>query len=290
MSAQWSLSAGNADDVSIAIVGGGKMGEAILGGWLAAEDGPAAALGAGNFVVANPGEPRRVYLQGRYGVECVADACCIERADIVLLAVKPQVMMSVLENMATLPAYAGAQGGPLFVSIAAGLSTNRLEAALASGSRVVRCMPNTPLLVGSGVTAVAGGAAATEADIALVRDLFACLGKAFIVEEGDIDAVGALSGSGPAYVAAFIEALRDAGVAQGLDAALAESLAFETVRGTADLMARTGQDVKTTREAVCSPGGSTLAALAAMDEAGFASVVDAGVAAAVRRSKELGQC
>lgn len=299
MPARWPVVAGNADDAGnadiagdmrIAIVGGGKMGEAILGGWLAAKEGPAAALGAENFAVANPGAARRAYLQERYGVECVADACDIQRADMVVLAVKPQVMMSVLEEMATLAAYAGAQAGPLFVSIAAGLSTARLEGALAPGSRVVRCMPNTPLLVGSGVTAVAGGACATEVDVALVRDLFACLGEAFVVDEGDVDAMGALSGSGPAYVAAFIEALRDAGVAQGLDAALAESLAFETVRGTVDLMARTGQDVKTTREAVCSPGGSTLAALAAMDEAGFASTVNDGVAAAVRRSKELGQC
>lgn len=279
-----------AGDMRIAIVGGGKMGEAILGGWLAASDGPAAALHARNFVVANPGESRRAYLQGRYGVECVVDACDIDRADMAVLAVKPQVMMGVLEKMARCSTYAGAHGGPLFVSIAAGLSTMRLEAALAPGSRVVRCMPNTPLLVGSGVTAVAGGTAATKADVALVRDLFACLGMACIVEEDDVDAVGALSGSGPAYVAAFIEALRDAGVAQGLDAPLAESLAFETVRGTVDLMTRTGQDVKTTREAVCSPGGSTLAALAAMDEAGFASAVDAGMVAAVRRSKELGQC
>ena len=110
------------------------------------------------------------------------------------------------------------------------------------------------------------------------------------MDEADIDAVGALSGSGPAYVAAFVEALRDAGAALGLDAALAERLAFETVRGTIELMARTGQDAETTRVAVCSPGGSTLAALAAMEEAGFAPAIAAGLSAAVRRSKELGQC
>ncbi len=280
----------NLADARIAIVGGGKMGEAIMGGWIAAEAAPADVLDAHNFVVANPGEPRRMFLQEHYGVACVADACEIERADIVVLAVKPQVMMGVLEGIAALPAYAGGSAGPLFVSIAAGLSTERLQAALAPGARLVRTMPNTPLLVGAGVTAVTGGDAATSADVELVRALFSCLGTACVVEEEAIDAVGALSGSGPAYVAAFVEALRDAGVACGLDAALSESLAFETVRGTAELMACTGQDAESTRVAVCSPGGTTLAALEAMDKAGFSPAVAAGLAAAVRRSKELSQC
>lgn len=274
----------------IALVGGGKMGEAIMGGWIAADTAPADALRADSFVVANPGRERRGFLTQRYGVACVADACEIDGADIVILAVKPQVMMGVLESIAPLPAYAGAAEGPLFVSIAAGLTTSRLEGALPVGARLVRTMPNTPLLVGAGATAVAGGARATDEDVELVRDLFACLGRAFVVDEADMDAVGALSGSGPAYVAALVEALRDAGTAQGLGAALAEELAFQTVRGTAELMHRTGQDAETTRVAVCSPGGSTLAALAAMEEAGFSRSLRAGVAAAVRRSEELGAC
>lgn len=286
------MSAGLNDmaEARIALIGGGKMGEAIMGGWMSADAAPAGALSARNFVVANPGGERRAYLQERYGVACVADAREIDRADVVVLAVKPQVMMGVLESIAHLPAYEGGSGGPLFVSIAAGLSTARLQAALPPGARLVRTMPNTPLLVGAGVTAVVGGSAATHDDVELVRSLFSCLGTACVVEEDAIDAVGALSGSGPAYVAAFVEALRDAGAACGLDPALAESLAFETVRGTAELMARTGQDAETTRVAVCSPGGSTLAALAAMEQAGFAPAVEAGLEAAVRRSKELGQC
>lgn len=279
-----------ADGMRIALVGGGKMGEAIMGGWIGAHEAPADVLGPENFVVANPGGERRSFLQERYGVACVDDARRIGPADLVLLAVKPQVMMGVLEGIKEEEAYAGGPDGPLFVSIAAGLSTARLEAALPPGARLVRTMPNTPLLVGAGVTAVTGGAHAAPDDVALVRDLFACLGTACVVDEADIDAVGALSGSGPAYVAAFVEALRDAGAALGLDAALAERLAFETVRGTIELMARTGQDAETTRVAVCSPGGSTLAALAAMEEAGFAPAIAAGLSAAVRRSKELGQC
>lgn len=274
----------------VALIGGGKMGEAIMGGLIAAECAPADGLDAQSFVVANPGQERRDHLTHRYGVECVADARDIEGADVVILAVKPQVMMGVLEGIAGLPAYGGGAEGPLFVSIAAGLTTERLEGVLPDGSRLVRTMPNTPLLVGEGATAVAGGANAAEADVDLVRALFACLGQAFVVAEDGIDAAGAVSGSGPAYVAALVEALRDAGSRQGLDPQLAEALAFQTVYGTALLMERTGQDAETTRRAVCSPGGSTLAALAAMAKAGFAESLDAGVDAAVRRSKELGAC
>lgn len=274
----------------VAIIGGGKMGEAIMGGWIASDAAPADTLSAASFIVANPGSERRDYLTARYGVTCVTDARDIPEADLVVLAVKPQVMMGVFESIANLPAYAGGAEGPLFVSIAAGLSTARLEAALPAGARLVRVMPNTPLLVGAGATTVTAGSQATPEDVALVHDLFACLGAAFVVDEDAMDATGAVSGSGPAYVAAMIEALRDAGAKQGLDPALAEALAQQTVLGTALLMNETGDDPATTRKAVCSPGGSTLAALAAMDEAGFAQVFEAGVEAAVRRSKELGQC
>ncbi len=274
----------------IVVVGGGKMGEAVLGGWIAASAGPAACLSVHNFAVANPGEERRAYLRQTYGVSCIADVREATRADMVILAVKPQVMRGVLESIAGLETYAGGSAGPLFVSVAAGLSTESLASALAPESRIVRTMPNTPLLVGCGVTAVAGGKFATDQDVELVRDLFDCLGMACVVDEDDVDAIGAVSGSGPAYVAALIEALRDAGARAGLDAALAERLAFATVRGTAELMARKGQDAETTRLAVCSPGGTTLAALAAMEEAGFSSSLDAGVAAAYRRSKELASC
>lgn len=278
------------DKTRIAVVGGGKMGEAIMGGWIGAQEAPAEFLSSANFAVANPGEARRAYLEERYGVTCVASVEDIEAADIVLLAVKPQIMIGVLEQIAVLPAYAGGEEGPLFVSVAAGLSTARLESVLPRGARLVRVMPNTPLLVGAGATTVTGGAQATEHDVELVRELFACLGTAHVVAEEAMDATGAVSGSGPAYVAAFVEALRDAGVAQGLDAELAEALAWQTVQGTAQLVHETGQDAMTVRVNVCSPGGSTLAGLAAMEEAGFARAIDVGVAAAVNRSKELGQC
>ncbi|WP_139652657.1 pyrroline-5-carboxylate reductase [Raoultibacter phocaeensis] len=274
------------ESTRIALIGGGKMGEAIMGGWIASAQAPADALSAVNFTVANPGMPRREYLERAYGVSTVAQACEIRAADIVVLAVKPQVMMGMLETIAAVPAYRGC----LFVSIAAGMTTERLQAALPMDARLVRTMPNTPLLVGAGATSVCGSPSATDGDVDLVRELFACLGAAFVVDEGAMDATGALSGSGPAYVAAMIEALVSAGVNEGLSAELSEALAIQTVWGTAELLRATGQTPEQVRVSVCSPGGSTLAALAAMDEAGLSRAYEAGVRAAVQRSKELGAC
>ncbi len=273
-------------DVTIALIGGGKMGEAIMGGLIRSSSPFAAGLSADSFIVANPGEARRSYLQEEYGVRCVASAREIPAASIVILAVKPQVMGGVLEEIRA----AGNFDTSLFISIAAGLATARFCQELSLRSRVVRTMPNTPLLVGAGVTAVCASSRCTPADVELVRSLFACLGQAYVVDESLVDAVGAVSGSGPAYVASLVEHLAHAGELAGLDAALAEQLAFGTLCGTARLMTEREQSAEETRVSVCSPGGSTLAALAAMDNAGIADVYAAGVAAAVRRSKELGAC
>lgn len=261
-----------------------------MSGWLAADEGPAAALAPESFTAVNPGEERQRALRERYGVACAGDASLVEAADLVLLAVKPQVMMDVLTVVRENRAFAGGARGPLFVSIAAGLATARLEEALPSGARLVRVMPNMPLTVGAGAASVTPGSAVLPGDLELVRDLFASLGAAVVVSEDDMDATCALSGSGPAYVAAMIEALRDAGVEQGLDFEVAQSLALQTVFGTALLIKETGGDVAAVRESVCSPGGTTLAALEAMRAVGFEAVFAAGVSAAVRRSKELASC
>lgn len=271
-------------DARIAVVGGGKMGEAILGGWLRTQSGIAAPCAADQFVVVNPGQERRTYLEAEYGVHCIPDVSELEAADIILLAVKPQVMIEVLASLKQHSFVADA----LCISIAAGLSTERIESALPAGTRLVRAMPNIALLVGEGATTLCAGAAATERDTSTVRDLFGCIGQAFIVDESMMDATGAINGCGPAYVAALIEALADAGAAQGLDRQMAEGLATQTVLGTGRLMVERGQSAEKTRVDVCSPGGTTLAALAAMEEAGFTQSIADGVEAAVRRSKELG--
>ena len=280
------------DRKTFAIIGGGKMGEAILSGWLASEVAPAAAIAADDVVVVEPGEERRAYLGETHGVTCVADVAGVagaQAADVVVLAVKPQVMMGVLDSIAQQPAFQGGAEGPLFVSIAAGLPTDRLAEGLPQGAPLVRVMPNMPLMVGAGASGVCGGANATADQVQYVADLFGCLGRAVVVDEADMDAVCAVSGSGPAYVAALVEAMRDAGAAQGLDPALAEVLALQTVLGTARLIDETALTPQTAREAICSPGGTTLAALDAMSAAGFAPSIDEGIAAAVKRSKELAQ-
>lgn len=271
----------------IALIGGGKMGEAIVAGWIAAREGAAACLDANSIVVAEPGEERRAHLHDAHGVTCVADGSEIMRADIVVFAVKPQAIDAVVASLADKRAYAGGAAGPLFVSIAAGVTTSRLEGMLAPGSRVVRTMPNLPLQVGAGATGVAGGACATPEDVETVRSLFVCLGEAVVVDEADLDAVCAVSGSGPAYVAALVEAMADGGRRCGLDRALAERLALFTVFGTAKTLIETGQDVSAFKQAVCSPGGTTIAALDAMEAAGMSEAIRGGVEAAARRSKEL---
>lgn len=271
----------------IALVGCGKMGGAALDGWLRSSKAPADALEASSFVVVSPREEHRAEIENAYGVATVADVSQLRGLgpfDTVVLAVKPQVMGAVLEGLADVY---GADL-PLVVTIAAGIPTSRYEAALGHDARVVRVMPNMPLQVGMGASVVAGGSNASEEDVRLVNDLFDALGTSSVVPEDQIDAVGAISGSGPAYVAYMVEALRDAGVRAGLDAGLAESLALETVGGTYAAMKAQGSSPEEMRISVCSPKGTTLAALAAMDDAGFKEVFESGVQAAIRRSIELG--
>lgn len=272
------------------VIGGGKMGEAILSGWLASDSQPADSIEAADMVVVEPGEERRAYLSETHGVTCVADASLAPAADVVVLAVKPQVMMGVLAQCRELEAFQPTGEGPLFVSIAAGLPTERLVEALPEGAPLVRVMPNMPLMVSAGASGVCASATSTDEQVAYVASLFGCLGRAVVVDESEMDVVCALSGSGPAYVAAMIEALRDAAAAEGLKPELAETLALQTVLGTARLIAETGVSPEDARIAVCSPGGTTLAALDAMNAKGFSEVFQAGVSAAVIRSKELAQC
>ena len=276
---------------NVLVVGGGKMGEAILAGWIASVEPPADRIDSSSVRVVEPSGDRRAFLEEKYGVTCFESVVDAPGADVVVLAVKPQVMMGMLEDLRKNDGL-GADGAkaPLFVSIAAGLTTQKLEAALPAGVALVRVMPNMPLSIGAGASGVCGGSAASAEQADYVAQLFGCLGRAVVVDESQMDAVCALSGSGPAYVAAMIESLRDAAVAEGLDYELAEALALQTVLGTAQLIATTDISVAAAREAVCSPGGTTLAALDAMNAAGFDDVFRAGVAAAVRRSKELAQC
>jgi pyrroline-5-carboxylate reductase len=178
----------------------------------------------------------------------------------------------------------------LFVSIAAGISTVRLEAGLGAAARVIRVMPNTPALVGNGMSVLVRGRRATPADERLAATIFGGVGDVERVrDEALMDVVTGLSGSGPAYVYRFAEALIAGAVAEGLPEALARRLTFQTLRGGAVMLQETGRSPEELRAMVSSPGGTTLAGLRALDDREFVTIVAGAVVAATRRSRELGQ-
>ncbi len=263
---------------TLAIIGGGRMGEAIAAGLVSS-----GALSAADIAVAEPTAQRREVFE-RHGIDAVADGHeIVGGAGMVLLAVKPQVIDAVVAHIAD-----HLTRGTLVVSIAAGITTARLESLLPEGAPVVRVMPNTPAMVGSGMAVVSGGRVASAEQVERVRVLFEAVGEALVVDEQAQDAATAISGSGPAYVALFVDALTRAGVAQGLSREVAQTLAIQTFRGTADLLSTTGMHPQELIDAVSSPGGTTVAALEALDAGGLRPAVSAAVDAAVKRAKELG--
>jgi len=262
----------------IGFIGGGNMAEAMLRGLLKG------AFPAAGIVVSEPSADRRRLLQGNYGVTLAADNLEVVRAcPLVVLAVKPQLAGEVLSGIA------GAFGaGKLLVSVLAGVTTTAIEAFFSGSPRVVRAMPNTPALVAAGATALCGGRFATVDDLLTARHLFETVGSVQVVAEGQMDAVTGLSGSGPAYVVTVIEALADGGVQQGLPREVALSLATQTVLGAARLVQESGEHPAVLRDKVCSPGGTTIAGLKALEEKGLRAALMEAVATAAQRSRELG--
>jgi pyrroline-5-carboxylate reductase len=259
------------------VVGGGRMGEAIISGLLAGD-----VVSADRITIAEPDPARRELLGGSLRVRCVESAdVAAPTSDMVLIAVKPQVMDAVVSAMSASISEA------IVVSIAAGVTTGRLETLLPEGTPVVRVMPNTPALVGAGMAVVSGGSNADAEQVETVRGMFGEIGEAVVIDERYQDAASAISGSGPAYFALIIDSLARAGVRHGLARDVAERLAVTTMRGTAELIERTGQHPQAVIDAVASPGGTTIAALEAMQREGLPTALAEGVAAAVKRSKEL---
>lgn len=263
----------------LAVVGTGNLGEALLRGLLEAG---AVARADVACVVRRP--ERAAALAAAHGVAAGIDiAAAVAGADVVVLGVKPQVVPEVL------PTVAGALApGTLVVSLAAGVTTATMEAALPA-ARVVRVMTNTPIAVRAAVSAVAGGASATAADVARATELFAPLGRVLVVDEARIDAVTALSGSGPAYVFLVAEALVAGGVALGLDEADALAATVGTLLGAARLLDAGGDDVDPAalRRAVTSPNGTTAAALAVLTDGDLEGLIARAMAAAAARAAEL---
>ncbi|MDX1648959.1 MAG: pyrroline-5-carboxylate reductase [Myxococcota bacterium] len=268
------------EKLRLGFLGGGAMGEALAAGALAAGVPPE------HVALADPDAARRAHLARAHGVTTHEDnAAVLDASDVVVLAVKPGLVPGVLAALAGRPS----AGRPLWMSIAAGVPMARLEDALPAGARVVRAMPNTPALVGAGATAYVANAAATEADRAVAQELFGGVGLAWEAPAEDVlDAVTGVSGSGPAYVFVFLEALSDAGVRMGLPREAASALAVQTVLGAARLARETGRHPATLKDQVTSPGGTTIAALERLEAGGFRAAIHEAGAAATRRARELG--
>ncbi|MBX3372174.1 MAG: pyrroline-5-carboxylate reductase [Nitrospira sp.] len=264
---------------NIAVLGGGQMAEALIGGLLASK------VSEPQFICAtDPVSARRDLLKSRFGIQVGEDnAKAVGGADLVLLAVKPQVLPAVLQDVSS------ALRGKLVVSIAAGVTTAWIQERVSAARGIVRAMPNTPALVREGVTALAYAADLAADDVAAVRALFEAVGSVVSVEERLMDAVTGLSGSGPAYVFVAIEALADGGVKMGLPRATAQLLAAQTVLGAARMVLERGQHPAQLKDQVASPGGTTIAGLHQLEVGGMRGCLMAAVEAATKRSQELGR-
>ena len=257
----------------IQIVGGGKMGEALLGGLV--ESGWASPA---DVAVIELSETRRGELAASHPGVVVGDS--LHDGVDALIAVKPQHVTEVVTELATL-------GVERILSVAAGVTIASMGAA-GPDMRVIRGMPNTPALVGEGASAIAGGPTATNDDLAWAESILSAVGIVERVDETDLDAVTGLSGSGPAYVFHLAEALMAAAIGQGLAPDVADRLTRQTLLGASRLLAESGEDPAILRENVTSPGGTTAAGLAQFAESDFVGLVDRVVTAAVDRSRELG--
>ncbi len=263
----------------IGIIGGGQMAEALIKGFLKKN-----LFKSENILVSEPISERRAYLEKNYKIKTTpSNLEVIEKKDIIILAVKPQVMRKVLEEMKNLIEVKR----HLILTIAAGISINFYEKILPPYTRVIRIMPNTCALVNQAINAISKGSFATEEDLKITEEIFSSIGETVLVDESLMDGVTALSGSGPAYVALFIEALIDAGVRIGLPRQIAEKLTLKTFSGTVKLLEETKKNPYEIKSMVTSPGGTTITAIQEFYERGLPGIIISGIYKAYLRSKEL---
>jgi len=265
---------GSVDDGTLLIVGGGRMGEALLSGLLAAE------RPAGELVVAEVSPSRRQELAEAHPGVVVVDT--VVPAVAAVLAVKPADVADAVRAVA-------AAGARRVLSVAAGVTTQAIEAAAGRRLAVVRAMPNTPALIGAGAAAISPGSAAGEEDLAWAEEVLGAVGVVVRVPETALDAVTGLSGSGPAYVFLVAEAMVEGGVLAGLPRELAETLTFQTLLGSSRLLVDGDIGPAALRAAVTSPGGTTAAGLRELERHGLRAAFLDAVTAAAERARELGR-
>jgi pyrroline-5-carboxylate reductase len=267
----------------LGFIGGGNMAEAMIKGLLSAS-----FIEAKSIFVSEPSEQKRDALHAEYKIKVTADNRELtKKCDILILAVKPQILKEVLHDIRTLVG-----SDKLVISIAAGVPISIMDGVLRGDSNkkfsVVRTMPNTPALVQEGVTAIASGKHVSKTDIKIAHRIFEAVGCTVDVEEGHLDAVTGLSGSGPAYIFMLIEALSDAGVKMGLSREVANILTIQTVLGSAKLARESGKHPGELKDMVTSPAGTTIAGLHALEEGGLRTTMMNAVEDATLRSRELG--
>jgi pyrroline-5-carboxylate reductase len=256
------------------------MAEAMIRGLL-----EAGLVTADRLIASDIVEARRRHIRERYGVHTVADGGEVAaKASILILAVKPQDMEAALKGIATI-----VDQTKTIISIAAGTTIAFVAECLPAKARIIRVMPNTPALVLAGAAGIAKGEYATAQDLQIAEAIFSAVGKAVVVEEKHLDAVTGLSGSGPAYVFLFIEALADGGVKMGLPRDVATLLAAQTVLGAAKMLLEGGRHPAELKDTVTSPGGTTIAGLHALESGGLRGTLMEAVEAATIRSRELGK-
>lgn len=263
----------------VGFLGAGQMAQAMAHGFVARGGVPAA-----NILAADPYPAARTrFEQEISGAQTTNDnQAVLDQSDVVILAVKPQMMAEAAQSLTKVPAKC------LLISIAAGIPLKRLN-SLFSTERIIRVMPNTPCLVGLSACAFSANDGFDPEDFALTQSLLESTGMAFHVPEKLLDAVTGLSGSGPAFVYMMIEAMSDAGVRQGLPRGVALQLAAQTVKGAAEMVLATGQHPAALKDNVTSPGGTTIAGVHELEKKGFRGAVIDAISAAAARSRELGQ-
>lgn len=266
------------EDQKIGMIGCGKMGTILLKGILGRYP-----VSSGQIRVADTVKERLEEISKAYPlVVPAANRGLVREADILVLAVKPQNLPALLDEISS-----DVHPGQLVISIAAGISTRAIEKRLSGPVRVVRAMPNTPALVGEGMTALAAGSHATEKDLETAERLFQAVGLTVTLSENHMDAVTGLSGSGPGYVFVMLEALADAGVYLGLPRDIALKLAAQTLLGSAKLCLETGRHPGELKDMVTSPGGTTIAGLKALEEGRVRATLMSAVEKAALRSRAL---